>query len=39
MKKPFLHYSRNAVERDRMRAILQLLDPQQILNPGRVLDR
>ncbi|HCT9233325.1 TPA: FAD-binding oxidoreductase [Escherichia coli] len=39
IKKPFLHYSRNAVERDRMRAILQLLDPQQILNPGRVLDR
>lgn len=39
IKKPFLHYSRNPAELERMRAIMQLLDPQQLLNPGRVLDR
>lgn len=39
IKKPFLHYSRNAVELECMRAIMQVLDPQQILNPGRIIDR
>lgn len=38
VKKPFLHHSRDAAELHVMRQLKQLLDPGQILNPGRVVD-
>lgn len=37
MKKPFLAYSRKESELALMRALKQAMDPQGILNPGRVL--
>jgi FAD/FMN-containing dehydrogenase len=36
-KQPWLHLSRSPVELDLMRRLKQSLDPQGILNPGRVL--
>lgn len=36
-KRPFLSWSRSAEEIDLMRALKKLLDPQGILNPGKVL--
>ena len=38
IKKPFLAHTRNASQLALLRAIKQALDPQQVLNPGRVLD-
>lgn len=37
-KKPYLSYSRKPEEIDLMRRLKQLLDPQGILNPGKVFD-
>jgi len=36
-KKPYLHISRSAVELGLMRSLKNALDPQGILNPGKVL--
>lgn len=38
IKKPFLHYSRNEIERKQMQALRQLFDPNDLLNSGRVID-
>ena len=38
MKKPFLHYSRSEAEIDAMRALKKALDPNGILNPGKIFD-
>ncbi|MGE4432297.1 MAG: FAD-binding oxidoreductase, partial [Sphingobium sp.] len=35
-KKPWLAVTRNALERDLMREIKQMLDPRGILNPGKI---
>lgn len=37
-KKPWLDVSRNAAERDLMVELKRLLDPANILNPGKILD-
>jgi FAD/FMN-containing dehydrogenase len=36
-KRPFLHYSRNAAELALMRTLKRALDPDGLLNPGKVL--
>lgn len=36
-KRPFLHYSRNTAEIALMRALKKALDPQGLLNPGKVI--
>lgn len=36
-KRPFLHYSRNPAELELMRSLKRSLDPQGLLNPGKVL--
>lgn len=36
-KRPFLHYSRNPAELKLMRTLKSALDPQGLLNPGKVL--
>lgn len=38
LKKPFLHYSRSPQEVAYMRAIKCLFDPNNILNPGKLID-
>jgi FAD/FMN-containing dehydrogenase len=38
LKKPFLHYSRSEAEIDAMRAMKKALDPNGILNPGKIFD-
>jgi len=38
LKKPYLHYSRGAVELDYMKAIKQVFDPKNIMNPGKLVD-
>jgi FAD/FMN-containing dehydrogenase len=38
LKKPYLGYSRSPVEIELMRAIKRVLDPNRILNPGKVFD-
>ncbi len=38
LKKRYLHYSRGAVELDYMKAIKQVFDPQNIMNPGKLVD-
>lgn len=37
-KKPYLQYTRSAVEIDYMRAMKAVFDPQNIMNPGKVID-
>ena len=37
LKRPFLHYSRSPEELALMRAIKQAMDPNGILNPGKVI--
>ena len=37
LKRPFLHFSRSPAELALMRAIKQTMDPNGILNPGKVL--
>lgn len=39
LKKPFLHYSRTPAELRIFRGIKQALDPEGLLNPGKVFDR
>lgn len=36
-KKSFLHYSRSAAEIEIMRGIKKVLDPDGIMNPGKVI--
>lgn len=36
-KRPFLHYSRNAAEISLMKTLKRTLDPQGLLNPGKVI--
>ena len=38
LKKPFLAYSRSAQEVEYMRAIKRLFDPNNIMNPGKLVD-
>lgn len=38
LKKPFLRYSRSAQEIEYMRAIKRLFDPNNIMNPGKLVD-
>ena len=38
LKKPYLHYSRGVVELDYMKAIKQVFDPRNIMNPGKLVD-
>ncbi|MDA0928459.1 MAG: FAD-binding oxidoreductase [Proteobacteria bacterium] len=38
LKKPFLHYSRSAEEIAYMHAIKQAFDPNNVMNPGKLLD-
>lgn len=38
LKKPFLHYSRSDQEVQYMRAIKRLFDPNNIMNPGKLVD-
>ncbi len=38
LKKPYLHYARSATEIEFMKAIKQVFDPHNILNPGKLLD-
>ncbi len=37
IKKPFLHYTRDAAEQAYLRAIKQAFDPNGIMNPGKVI--
>lgn len=37
-KKPYLNYSRNEVELDYMRGVKRLFDPNNIMNPGKLID-
>jgi FAD/FMN-containing dehydrogenase len=38
LKKPFLQYSRSAAEIELMRGIKRVFDPDNILNPGKLID-
>jgi len=38
LKKPYLGYSRSEEEMSVMRAVKRALDPNGILNPGKVID-
>ena len=37
-KKPYLEYTRSAVEIDYMRAMKAVFDPKNIMNPGKIID-
>lgn len=38
LKKPYLHYSRSQEEIHYMRALKQVFDPNNVMNPGKLLD-
>jgi len=38
LKKPYLHYAKDAVEVDYMRDLKRVFDPNNVLNPGKLLD-
>ena len=38
LKKPFLHYSRSPAEMAYMKAIKKIFDPNNIMNPGKLID-
>jgi glycolate oxidase subunit GlcD len=38
LKKPFLHYSRSSSEIAYMKAVKKLFDPNNIMNPGKLVD-
>jgi FAD/FMN-containing dehydrogenase len=38
LKREFLHFSRTEVELELMRGIKRALDPQGILNPGKIFE-
>lgn len=37
-KKPYLHYTRSAAEIGYMKAVKQVFDPNNVMNPGKVFD-
>jgi FAD/FMN-containing dehydrogenase len=37
-KKPYLQYTRSAVEIDYMRAMKAVFDPKNVMNPGKIID-
>ena len=37
-KKPYLEYTRSAAEIAYMRAVKQVFDPNNIMNPGKLID-
>jgi FAD/FMN-containing dehydrogenase len=37
-KKPYLHYSRSAAEIGYMKAMKAAFDPNNVMNPGKVID-
>ncbi|MFZ5757441.1 MAG: FAD-binding oxidoreductase [Pseudomonadota bacterium] len=37
IKKPFLHYTRDVVEQEYLRAVKQVFDPNGVMNPGKVI--
>lgn len=39
LKKPFLHYSRAAIELGYMQGIKKIFDPNGIMNPGKIFDQ
>ncbi len=38
LKKPYLHFARDAAEIDYMKAVKRVFDPNNILNPGKLID-
>ncbi len=38
LKKPYLHYTRDAIEIGYLRAVKQAFDPNGIMNPGKIFD-
>jgi len=38
LKKPFLHYSRSPAEMAYMKAVKKIFDPNNIMNPGKLID-
>ena len=38
LKKPYLHYTRDQLEIDYLRAIKRIFDPLNIMNPGKIFD-
>ena len=38
LKKPFLHYSRSPAEMAYMKAVKRIFDPNNIMNPGKLID-
>ena len=38
LKKPYLHYSRQAAEIEHFKAIKRIFDPNAVLNPGKIFD-
>ena len=38
LKKPYLHYSRSSAEIEYMKAIKKIFDPNNIMNPGKLID-
>ena len=38
LKKPFLHYSRSSAEMAYMKAVKKIFDPNNIMNPGKLID-
>jgi FAD/FMN-containing dehydrogenase len=38
LKKPFLEYSRDALEISYMKAVKEVFDPNKVMNPGKIFD-
>jgi FAD/FMN-containing dehydrogenase len=37
-KKPYIEYTRSAVEVEYMKALKQVFDPNNVMNPGKLID-